>query len=108
MTFGFIGLGNMASAIIGGMRAASFCGGGEILGFDIDPARASLLGAAPCRSAAACAALADVTVLAVKPQTLEAVLGEIAGVLGPDRLLVSIAAGKPIAFYESRVGSVPS
>ena len=46
---------------------------------------------------------ADAVVLAVKPKDVAAVLAEIGPVLGPDTLVVSIAAGLPTAFIESRL-----
>ncbi len=107
VTYGFIGLGNMASAIIRGMRACEGFAGADICGFDIDGSRAALLSVRACESAAACARLSDVLILAVKPQTLDSVLQEIEHCLGRDRLLVSIAAGKPVQYYENRLGPVP-
>ncbi len=107
MTYGFIGLGNMASAIIRGMRASDSFANADIFGFDIDRTKAPSLPVKPCNSASVCVQLSSVIVLAVKPQTLDAVLQEIAPYLGPDKLVVSIAAGKPIRFYENYIGSIP-
>jgi pyrroline-5-carboxylate reductase len=107
MTYGFIGLGNMASAIIRGMRASENFAKADIYGFDIDLSKSTSLILNICKSSAICVHLSDVIVLAVKPQTLESVLQEISPYLGPDKLLVSIAAGKPIQFYETRMGRVP-
>ncbi|MFB9313140.1 pyrroline-5-carboxylate reductase [Nocardioides plantarum] len=49
------------------------------------------------------AARADTLALVVKPQDMGDVLGEIAGVLRPGQLVVSLAAGITTAFIESRV-----
>jgi pyrroline-5-carboxylate reductase len=46
---------------------------------------------------------ADVVVVALKPQVVGPVLDEIAGSLRPGTLVVSIAAGLPVAFYEQRL-----
>lgn len=46
----------------------------------------------------------DLAVLCVRPQAMGAVLSEIGPLASPDRLLVSIAAGLPIRFYEERLG----
>lgn len=51
---------------------------------------------------------AGVVVLAVKPKDVARVLAEIGPALGPDALVVSIAAGIPTGFIESRLdGPVP-
>jgi len=47
----------------------------------------------------------DVVLLVVKPQDLEAVLGEISGALKQGSLVVSFAAGKRIDFIASRIPS---
>lgn len=47
---------------------------------------------------------ADVVVLAVKPQVLEAATRDVAGVLGENTLVVSIAAGVPLAALERWLG----
>src|SRR5438093_412318 len=46
---------------------------------------------------------ADVLVVAVKPQDIEPVLTELAPLVGPDSLVVSLCAGLPTALYERRL-----
>ena len=48
---------------------------------------------------------ARVVVIAVKPQDIDGLLGEIGGVLGEDQTVLSIAAAIPTAAIEARVGS---
>src|SRR5579864_9644333 len=43
---------------------------------------------------------ADIVVLCVRPQSMGAVLQEVAPTIKPSTLVVTIAAGLPIAFYE--------
>lgn len=51
---------------------------------------------------------ADVVVVAVKPKDVAGLLAEIAPALAPEAVLISIAAGIPTAFVESRLaGPVP-
>lgn len=111
MTYGFIGLGNMASAIIRGMAKSGSFPAGSILGFNRSPSKTQILtqdvGLIPMDSAAAVAQAADVIVLAVKPQMMGDVLPLIAPVLTADKLIVSIAAGKPTSYYEAALGAVP-
>lgn len=45
----------------------------------------------------------DVSILCVRPQAMATVLSELGPSAGPDRLLVSIAAGVPISFFEERL-----
>jgi pyrroline-5-carboxylate reductase len=46
---------------------------------------------------------ADVLVVAVKPQDIEPLLDELAPVIGPSTLVVSLCAGLPTALYERRL-----
>ncbi|WP_020668604.1 pyrroline-5-carboxylate reductase [Amycolatopsis nigrescens] len=46
---------------------------------------------------------ADVLVVAVKPQDIDPVLAELAPLLGPQSLVVSLCAGLPTALYERRL-----
>ena len=49
------------------------------------------------------AALADTVLLAVKPQDMGALLAEVADVITPGQLVVSMAAGIPTSFIERRL-----
>jgi pyrroline-5-carboxylate reductase len=48
----------------------------------------------------------DLTVLCVRPQAMGAVLQEVKPLLRADQLLMSIAAGLPISYYEGLLGQV--
>jgi pyrroline-5-carboxylate reductase len=48
---------------------------------------------------------ADVLVIAVKPQDIEALLAELAEVMRPGTLVVSLCAGLPTALFERRLGA---
>ncbi|MDR1239053.1 MAG: pyrroline-5-carboxylate reductase [Treponema sp.] len=115
-TIACIGSGNMGTALMKG--AAEIAGGGRIGFCDTDRAKAAAaakeLGAAIYASAAEAAAKGDYVFLAVKPQALGSLLGEIAPVLG-ERLaagkppvLVSMAAGWPIGKIQALAGSGPA
>ncbi|WP_302961285.1 pyrroline-5-carboxylate reductase [uncultured Adlercreutzia sp.] len=104
MRIGFIGLGNMASAIIGGMlrKGVSLDGqaplsAGDIIGSAKTEAtrraRAEEFGIAVTADNREVAAGADVLVLAVKPQFFGEVIDEIRDAVRPDALVISIAAG---------------
>jgi pyrroline-5-carboxylate reductase len=59
-------------------------------------------------SAAEAASHAETLVVAVKPQDMAALLGEISAGVTADKLVISIAAGIPTSFIESRLtGNVP-
>lgn len=106
MKIGFIGLGNMATAIIGGMlREGTTLGGSAAGAADIigsaktvatRAARADQLGIAVTADNREVAATADVLVLAVKPQFFPEVIEEIRDAVRPDTLVISIAAGLTI------------
>ena len=51
---------------------------------------------------------ADVVVLAIKPQVLDAAVSDIAAALGPETLLISIMAGKTLADLRVRFPQVPA
>jgi pyrroline-5-carboxylate reductase len=48
---------------------------------------------------------AEVLVVAVKPQDIEPVLDELAPLLGPESLVVSLCAGLPTSLYERRLAA---
>lgn len=107
MKYGFIGLGNMAGAIISGMAESGKFKNDNIYGYNRSEGKAIALkekhGLIPCRSAREAAEKADIIVLAVKPQVLPVVLPEIAGAIGSGKTVISIAAGKSIGYYEENI-----
>ncbi len=102
---GFLGCGNMASAIIGGAVGSKFLKGNEISVFDIDSNKANALtnayGVKACDSAKSLAEECEYVVLAVKPQVFPAVLPQIADYLNEGSVVISIGAGKTTEFIES-------
>jgi pyrroline-5-carboxylate reductase len=95
---GFIGAGQMATALAKGVVAAGLYRAEQIRAFDpFDGARANfaeLFGATTVvESNAAVASQATLLVLAVKPQQMSAALAEVAPALTPNAVVVSIAAG---------------
>ena len=109
MIYGFIGLGNMASAILRGMAKSGRFPEGTVCGYDLDSGKAETLrqemGLIVCKDELETVEKADVVVLAVKPQMLEGVLGKIAPAIGR-KLILTIAAGKETKWYEDRLGQV--
>lgn len=49
----------------------------------------------------------DVVIIAVKPKDVPELLGQIAGTITADQLVISLAAGVPIAVFESALPGVP-
>jgi pyrroline-5-carboxylate reductase len=97
LALGFLGAGQMASALAAGWTKAGLLDAARSRGADPYPeARAKFqktTGVAALDSNARVAAAADVLVLAVKPQVMPAVLAELRPALAPRHLVVSIAAG---------------
>lgn len=106
--YGFIGLGNMAGAIIEGMVSGGKFSSDEIYGFNRSEGKTIALkdkcGLIPCASAAEVVRKSEVIVLAVKPQMMEDVLKDISTLLTRDKTVLTIAAGKECAWYEQRLG----
>lgn len=98
MVIGFIGLGNMASAIIGGILKDQIVSAEDIVGSSATRATMENIreqyGIRTVQSNKDVAAEADIIFLCVKPITLPVVLEEIMDEVGEDKLLISVAAGK--------------
>ncbi len=107
MKLGVIGLGNMATAMIGGIIGAQIFAPSDIYGSDPNKDQAGRakesLGINICDSNEAAIKESDYIILAVKPQVYEAVLGEIGPVIRNDQVLISIAPGKTIEYLESKL-----
>ena len=103
---GVIGCGNMAYALVKGLKAAG-SGFEATVGFDISPARLELfqreLAVEPVSSNEEVVKRADVVLLAVKPAQVRQVLSEIKDQLTVNKLLVSIAAGVSTACIEEMI-----
>lgn len=107
MKIGFIGLGNMAKAVIGGMLKDGIVEPRDIMGSAKTEETLARMeneyGIRVTSDNAEVAKASEVLVLAVKPQFMEEVLSQIRDVLRPDVLIVTVAAGKKIAWYEERL-----
>lgn len=108
MKIGFIGLGNMASAMIGGMLDTGTFLPDEIIGSAKTQATADRaaqrFGIAAGTDNQETARQADVLVLAVKPVFLPEVISEIKNIVDEKKLVISIAAGKSIDWLEQEFG----
>ena len=109
-TIGFIGTGQMARALAGGLVRGGLTCAERLVAFDpVEGARAEfaaqVAGARLLADNRAVVAAADVVVLAVKPQKAAVVMDEVRGGCGPDKLLVSILAGTPLARLVAGLGT---
>jgi pyrroline-5-carboxylate reductase len=109
LTIGFLGAGKMATALAKGFIRAGLVTAGDVLGSDPSPgACAAFTKETGVKTTAAnteVVAFARVLVLAVKPDQVGAVLGEIRGQFTEKHLLLSIAAGVPLAKLEAGLGT---
>ncbi|MBR6382050.1 MAG: pyrroline-5-carboxylate reductase [Lachnospiraceae bacterium] len=108
MKIGFIGLGNMASAMIGGFLKQGIAAPGDLLGSAKTLATrtkmAEKFGITVCETNSQVAAAADVLILAVKPVFLAEVIEEVRRQVRPDTLVISVAAGKTLDFLREAFG----
>ena len=104
MTVGFIGLGNMAKAMIGGILAKGLMGPNEIIGTAATEETrlkvSNKYGIQTRTSNEAVAKESDIIILAVKPQYLKVVIADIMDSVDENKVIVSIAAGKTIKWLE--------
>ena len=104
MKIGFIGLGNMASAMIGGMLKEQVADAADIIGKSKTSATENEIktkfNIEIAESNAQLAAEADVLFLAVKPIFFPEVIGEIKDSIRKDTVVVSIAAGRTLQYLE--------
>jgi pyrroline-5-carboxylate reductase len=105
---GFIGAGKMATALARGLCQAGFTTSDRIVASDVlEPARESFVsqtGASAVATNVDVVDQSDILVLAVKPQHFRPVLAELAGQVRARHLLISIAAGVPLATMVELLG----
>ncbi len=103
-TIGFIGGGNMAEALIKGIMSS---GKKSVIVSEPRQERRDFLnkayGVSVTASNTEAAGSAGLIILAVKPQNMAAVLEEISPAVTNDKTVVSIAAGIPLSFLQTRL-----
>ncbi len=98
---GFIGAGNMATAIVNGILKNGAKQPEEISVFDLDAEKLQLMADKGIDTVSSCSELAaksDIIVLAVKPQNYDEVLADIKGAVNDQKVVVTIAAGISIDY----------
>ncbi|MBE5944117.1 MAG: pyrroline-5-carboxylate reductase [Lachnospiraceae bacterium] len=107
---GFIGCGNMASAIIGGLIEKASIEPSSIIASDALPAMLTKIseqrGIHTTSDNLEVVKEAEIIFLAVKPQYYETVISEIKGCITKDQVVVTIAPGKTLAWLEDNLGPV--
>jgi pyrroline-5-carboxylate reductase len=102
---GVIGAGKIGAAIARGVIRAGLAAKENVMASDVSEAlrqaAASELGIKVTDNNGALCEFADIVILAVKPQIVDPVAREIAKILGTKKLLVSVAAGVPLARIEA-------
>lgn len=104
---GFIGAGNMATAIIKGL-ISQYSGKSDFINvFDLSSQKCDIMkdmGANVFKSCAEVIENSSIIVLAVKPQNYAEVLGSVKDVISIDKTVVSIAAGISISYVQNMLG----
>jgi pyrroline-5-carboxylate reductase len=103
---GFIGVGNMGEALLKGLLSTRAANPGQVFVSARRPERVQELQKTygiKGGSNAEVARQSEVIVLAVKPQILDQVLRDISADVSREKLIISVAAGVPIAAIERRL-----
>jgi pyrroline-5-carboxylate reductase len=105
---GFIGAGNMATALIKGLIESGVYDKSRLLASDRDEEKlknlADRFSVNVCASNVGVVRESSTVVLCIKPQNMRAVLEEVRGEVRDDHLLVSIAAGVPLSLIRQEIG----
>ena len=104
---GFVGAGNMATAIVNGILVNKAKAAGDISVFDLDSAKLALMSEKGIDTVNSCKELAqksDIIVLAVKPQNYDEVLADIKDEVKETTVVVTIAAGISIEYVRKGLG----
>ncbi len=109
---GFIGTGQMATALAGGFLKAGKIDANSLFAYDVLPEAserfAKSTGASIQDSAKGVVENSDVVFLCVKPQHMAHLLTDLQTIGSPltEKLFVTIAAGLPISFFVNALGSI--
>ncbi len=104
MKIGFIGGGNMATALLDGLVSSGYNAENFVL-TDTDSGKCKIWaekGVCVAENASVLEKLSDVIFLAVKPNVIGSVLDELSGF--PDKIYISIAAGITLTYLEEKLG----
>ncbi|MBW2967932.1 pyrroline-5-carboxylate reductase [Candidatus Woesearchaeota archaeon] len=107
MRLGFIGAGNMASAMMQSVLNKGVCAPGDIICSDVNPdavSRAGQLGVRVTMDNALVVKESDIVVIAVKPQVVAEVVDKI--VDSDDIVFISIAAGIKLSAFAGKLRKV--
>lgn len=107
MKLGFIGTGNMAGAIMGGIIQKGIFRPEQIIGADISEAgrqKAKETYGIEVTEDNRKAAAAEVLILSVKPQFYADAIAEIRDCIRDDQLVITIAPGKTLSWLEEQLG----
>jgi pyrroline-5-carboxylate reductase len=108
MKIGFIGCGNMASAMIGGILRKGIFAKEEIIVSNLTEAGSrrsrEKLGVVTTMNNREVVEKAKIVVLAVKPQFYEEVLNEVNDLFTQEHMVIGIAPGKTLAWLEEKCG----
>lgn len=103
---GFIGMGNMGYAILKGLLA--YMPEKEVTFSEVNRERMLWVeeqtGVQAAADGKACAAQSKYVILAVKPQYFSQVMEELAPVITPDQVVISIAAGIDVQYLKENLG----
>ncbi len=100
---GFIGAGNMATAIINGLLKNKVVAPENINVFDVNENQLKLMaekGVTTCDTSTTVVTDSNIIVLAVKPQNYEEVLSGVKDSVSEEKIFVSIAAGISISYVQ--------
>lgn len=109
MNYGFIGLGNMANAIIHGMISSKQFDAAHIYGINRSQYKTDTLvnkyGIQPAASIKEMVQNVDVVIISVKPQMFDQVIPTLKENLTSNQIVISIAAGKSLDYLHEQLGN---
>ena len=108
MKIGFIGTGNMGSAMIKGLVTSEYVSGSDINVFDVNVEKSRELSekynVKPLQNEVEVVDNSDVIVLSVKPNIYNSVLEKIKARIDENKIIIAIAAGISIESVENIAG----
>lgn len=107
-TVGILGAGAMGGALLRGLLSAGWASGDVAAAVRRPDRMAALVSATGCEVSLDVVRVVSgrrVIVVATKPRDVGSVLESVSGVVTPAQVIVSVAAGVPIGFFEERLAS---